>query len=72
MAIRIIVKYVDVGATYYFNKTCPPMLTTKSTCWTTTASPVLRIGTDDIVALGLVYQFLKSTFIVIKGPAGLF
>ncbi len=28
-----LVKYADVGATYYFNKTCPPMLTIKSTCW---------------------------------------
>lgn len=28
-----LVKYVDVGMTYYFNKTCPPTLTTKSTCW---------------------------------------
>ena len=28
-----LVKYVSVGTTYYFNKTCPPMLITKSTCW---------------------------------------
>lgn len=26
-----LVNYFEVGATYYFNKTCPPMLTTSST-----------------------------------------
>ncbi len=31
-----LVKYADVGATYYFNKTSPPMLIIKSTCWMTT------------------------------------
>ena len=25
------INYIEVGATYYFNKTCPPMLTTRST-----------------------------------------
>lgn len=34
-----LVEYIDVGATYYFNKTCPPSLITKSTCWTTATSP---------------------------------
>lgn len=40
-----LVKYVDIGATYYFNKTCPPTLTTKSTCWTTTSSLVTLAST---------------------------
>lgn len=39
-----LLKYVDVGATYYFNKTCPPMLTTKSTCWTKTISLVALVS----------------------------
>ncbi len=39
-------------------KTCPPTLTTKSTCWTTTTSPVRPASaTDDVVGVGLVYQF---------------
>jgi predicted porin len=34
-----LVEYVDVGATTTSTKTCLPMLITKSTCLTTTASP---------------------------------
>lgn len=34
------VKYADVGATYYFNKTSPPMLIIKSTCWMMTTSSI--------------------------------
>nr|VXZ82905.1 Porin OmpN [Klebsiella pneumoniae] len=38
-----LVKYVDVGMTYYFNKICPPMWIIKSTCWMkTTASTKQR------------------------------
>ena len=54
---RDLVKYIDVGTTYYFNKTCPPTWITKSTCWMTTSSLAAGIGTDNIVALGLTYQF---------------
>ncbi len=36
---RDLVEYVDVGASYYFNKTCPPTLITKSTSWMTASSP---------------------------------
>ena len=53
-----IVKYVDVGATYYFNKNMSTYVDYKINLlddnqFTRDAG----IGTDDIVALGLVYQF---------------
>ncbi len=40
-------------------KTCPPTLTIKSTCWMKKDDfyAANGISTDDIVALGLVYQF---------------
>ena len=38
-----LVKYASVGATYYFNKTSPPMLITKSTCWTKTTASTLAM-----------------------------
>ncbi|STS92213.1 outer membrane protein C [Klebsiella variicola] len=59
----------DVGATYYFNKTCPPMLTTKinlldDNSFTRNAG----VSTDDVVALGLVYQFLSRKLHKKKAP----
>ncbi|NUU67485.1 porin OmpC [Enterobacteriaceae bacterium BIT-l23] len=53
-----LVKYVDVGATYYFNKNFSTFVDYKinlidSNDFTRAAG----IGTDDIVALGMVYQF---------------
>ncbi|QMI05880.1 porin OmpC [Citrobacter sp. RHB25-C09] len=53
-----IVKYVDVGATYYFNKNMSTYVDYKINLlddnrFTSDAG----ISTDDIVALGLVYQF---------------
>ncbi|MTD42595.1 porin OmpC [Erwinia sp. CPCC 100877] len=53
-----LVKYVDVGATYYFNKNFSTFVDYKinlidSNSFTRAAG----IGTDDIVALGVVYQF---------------
>ncbi|WP_455425205.1 porin OmpC [Dryocola sp. LX212] len=53
-----LLKYVDVGATYYFNKNMSTYVDYKINLLDendfTRAS---SIGTDDIVALGLVYQF---------------
>lgn len=68
---RDIVKYVDVGATYYFNKTCPPMLITKSTCWIKRLYP--RCGHQHrrhrSAGSGLPVLISKD---VAKGPAGPF
>lgn len=55
---RDLVKYVDVGATYYFNKNMSTFVDYKinlidDSKFTKTAG----IDTDDIVAVGLVYQF---------------
>lgn len=46
-----LVKYVEVGATYYFNKTCPPMLITKSTCWTTTMTSTQTTASLPMISL---------------------
>ncbi len=56
---RDILKYVDPGATYYFNKkTCPPTLITKSTCWTKTTSLVTPVSLPTTLLLWApVYQF---------------
>lgn len=53
-----ILKYVDVGATYYFNKNMSTYVDYKinlldDNSFTHNAG----ISTDDVVALGLVYQF---------------
>ncbi|STV87610.1 outer membrane protein C [Klebsiella michiganensis] len=53
-----ILKYVDVGATYYFNKNMSTYVDYKinlldDNSFTRNAG----VSTDDIVALGLVYQF---------------
>ena len=53
-----LLKYVDVGATYYFNKNMSTYVDYKINL--VDENEVTRqagIGTDDIVALGLVYQF---------------
>jgi outer membrane pore protein E len=53
-----LVKYIDVGATYYFNKNFSAMVDYKinqidKSDFTTKA----KISTDDIVAVGVTYQF---------------
>jgi outer membrane pore protein F len=45
-----LVKYVEVGATTTSTKTSTSMLTTNSTCWTTTITPSVGIVTDDQAA----------------------
>ena len=53
-----IVKYVDVGATYYFNKNMSTYVDYNINLLDDNAfTQAAGIATDDIVALGLVYQF---------------
>ena len=53
-----LLKYVDVGATYYFNKNMSTYVDYKINLLDDkTFTKNAGIGTDDIVALGLVYQF---------------
>jgi outer membrane pore protein E len=57
-----LVKYIDVGATYYFNKNMSRLLIIKSTRLTTNKLGVSDyVGssyvTDDIVAVGGIFQF---------------
>lgn len=53
-----IVKYVDVGATYYFNKNMSTYVDYKINLLDDNDfTKANGISTDDIVALGLVYQF---------------
>ena len=53
-----ILKYVDVGATYYFNKNMSTYVDYKiNLVDENDFTRAAGIGTDDIVALGLVYQF---------------
>ncbi|MFG7477385.1 porin, partial [Enterobacter hormaechei] len=53
-----ILKYVDVGATYYFNKNMSTYVDYKINLLDENDfTRQTGIGTDDIVALGLVYQF---------------
>lgn len=53
-----LVKYVDVGATYYFNKNMSTYVDYKINLIDNNAfTKQYGIGTDNIVALGLVYQF---------------
>ncbi|MGF8009533.1 porin OmpC [Klebsiella pneumoniae] len=68
-----ILKYVDVGATYYFNKNMSTYVDYKinlldDNSFTHNAG----ISTDDVVALGLVYQFtyrkLKNQSIPLSTP----
>ena len=53
-----LLKYVDVGATYYFNKNMSTYVDYKINLLDKNDfTEQAGIGTDDIVALGLVYQF---------------
>jgi outer membrane pore protein C len=53
-----LLKYVDVGATYYFNKNMSTYVDYKINLLDDNSfTKQAGIGTDDIVALGLVYQF---------------
>ncbi|WP_367165295.1 porin OmpC [Kosakonia cowanii] len=53
-----LVKYVDVGATYYFNKNMSTYVDYKINLLDdNTFTRAAGIATDDIVGLGLVYQF---------------
>ncbi|TKI06718.1 porin OmpC [Martelella alba] len=53
-----LLKYVDVGATYYFNKNMSAYVDYKINLLdSNTFTDQAGINTDDIVALGLVYQF---------------
>ncbi|ALB69966.1 porin OmpC [Cronobacter muytjensii] len=53
-----ILKYVDVGATYYFNKNMSTFVDYKINLLDDNAfTRAAGIGTDDVVAVGLVYQF---------------
>ncbi|UGB00857.1 porin OmpC [Leclercia sp. G3L] len=53
-----LLKYVDVGATYYFNKNMSTYVDYKINLLDDNAfTDRAGISTDDIVALGLVYQF---------------
>ncbi|MEW5561461.1 porin OmpC [Enterobacter asburiae] len=53
-----LLKYVDVGATYYFNKNMSTYVDYKiNLVDDNNFTRAAGIGTDDIVALGLVYQF---------------
>ncbi len=65
---RDILKYVDVGATYYFNKTCPPTLTTKSTCWTTMNSPVVPVSLPTTWLLWAWFTSSKHVEVTKKAP----
>ncbi|NIY46071.1 porin OmpC [Cedecea colo] len=53
-----LMKYVDVGATYYFNKNMSTYVDYKiNLVDSNTFTDAAGVSTDDIVALGLVYQF---------------
>jgi outer membrane pore protein C len=53
-----LLKYVDVGATYYFNKNMSTYVDYKINLLDKNDfTEQAGVGTDDIVALGLVYQF---------------
>ncbi|WP_449544261.1 porin OmpC [Lelliottia amnigena] len=53
-----LLKYVDVGATYYFNKNMSTYVDYKINLLDeNNFTKQAGVGTDDIVALGLVYQF---------------
>ena len=53
-----LMKYVDVGATYYFNKNMSTYVDYKINLMDDNDfTRAAKINTDDVVALGLVYQF---------------
>ncbi len=52
------VEYVDVGATYYFNKNMSTYVDYKiNLIDESNFTRAAGVGTDDIVAVGLTYQF---------------
>ena len=58
MGIRDRVEYVDVGATYYFNKNMSTFVDYKINLLDKNDfTKALGVSTDNIVAVGLVYQF---------------
>ena len=53
-----LVKYIDLGATYYFNKNMSAFVDYKINKIDKTATTTnLKLSTDDIVAVGVTYQF---------------
>jgi outer membrane pore protein E len=50
-----LVKYIDIGATYYFNKNMSAFVDYKIN--QLSDDNALNLNSDDVVALGLVYQF---------------
>nr|MCI3377395.1 porin [Escherichia coli] len=53
-----LVKYVDVGATYYFNKNMSTFVDYKINLLDKNDfTKTLGVSTDDIVAVGMTYQF---------------
>ncbi|MDI5827135.1 porin, partial [Salmonella enterica subsp. enterica serovar Kentucky] len=54
-----LVEYIDVGATYYFNKNMSTFVDYKINLLDDTnfTKNVAQISTDNIVAVGLNYQF---------------
>lgn len=52
-----LVKYIDIGAKYYFNKNMSTYVDYKINLLDDNKFTHDRINTDDIVAVGLVYQF---------------
>lgn len=53
-----LVKYIDLGATYYFNKNMSAFVDYKINQIDKTATTTnLKLSTDDIVAVGVTYQF---------------
>ncbi|MBZ3655994.1 porin [Salmonella enterica subsp. enterica serovar Senftenberg] len=56
---RDLVEYIDVGATYYFNKNMSTFVDYKINLLDDTnfTKNVAQISTDNIVAVGLNYQF---------------
>ncbi len=53
-----LVKYVDVGATYYFNKNMSTFVDYKINLLDKNDfNKALSVNTDDIIAVGMVYQF---------------
>ncbi|SBN32033.1 hypothetical protein KVMX100_80298 [Klebsiella variicola] len=53
-------------------KTCPPMLTTKSTCWTTTASPATPVFLPTTWLHWAWFTSSKSQAAQEKGASGAF
>lgn len=50
-----LIKYIDLGATYYFNKNMPTFVDCKINRLSNDNK--LGLNTDNVVAVGLTYQF---------------